>query len=93
VGSELRLKTQIPLSGMEEDSRKAFEEFQKLMTEVKRKVLDPVESNVLRHEPSAHFYQPLEQPARRTSQTLLTSAHRFDVRDNVEGQSIWQETI
>jgi tetratricopeptide (TPR) repeat protein len=37
--------------GMEEDSRKAFEQFQKLMTEEKRKVLDPVESNVLRHEP------------------------------------------
>jgi tetratricopeptide (TPR) repeat protein len=37
--------------GMEEDSRKAYQEFQKLMTEEKRKVLDPVESNVLRHEP------------------------------------------
>ena len=37
--------------GMEEDSRKAYQEFQKVMTEEKRNVLDPVESNVLRHEP------------------------------------------
>jgi Tfp pilus assembly protein PilF len=37
--------------GMEEDSRKAYQEFQKLMTEEKRKLLDPVERNVLRHEP------------------------------------------
>jgi tetratricopeptide (TPR) repeat protein len=37
--------------GMEEDSRRAYQEFQKIMTEGKRKVLDPVESNVLRHEP------------------------------------------
>jgi tetratricopeptide (TPR) repeat protein len=38
--------------GMAEDSRKAYQEFQKLMTEEKQKVLvDPVESNVLRHEP------------------------------------------
>ena len=37
--------------GREEDSRKAYQEFQKLMTEEKQKVLDPVESNVLRHEP------------------------------------------
>ena len=37
--------------GMAEDSRKAYQEFQKLMTEEKRKLLDPVERNVLRHEP------------------------------------------
>jgi tetratricopeptide (TPR) repeat protein len=37
--------------GMEEDSRKAYQEFQKLMGERKRKLLDPVETNVLRHEP------------------------------------------
>jgi hypothetical protein len=51
VGSKLRLKTQIPLSEMEEDSRKAYQEFQKVMAEEKQKVLDPVERNVLRHEP------------------------------------------
>ena len=37
--------------GMGEDSRKAFEEFQKVVTEEKRKWWDPIESNVLRHEP------------------------------------------
>jgi tetratricopeptide (TPR) repeat protein len=36
--------------GMEDDSRKAYQEFQKITAEEKRKLVDPLESNVVRHE-------------------------------------------
>jgi tetratricopeptide (TPR) repeat protein len=37
--------------GMEEDSQKAYQKFQKTTAEEKQKVMDPVESNVVQHEP------------------------------------------
>ena len=36
--------------GLEEDSTKAYQQFQKITVEEKQKVLDPVESNVVQHE-------------------------------------------
>ena len=36
--------------GSEEDSKKAYQQFQKITAEEKQKVLDPVESNVVQHE-------------------------------------------
>jgi len=37
--------------GMEEEYRKAYPEFQTLSLPQKRKLLDPVESNMIQHEP------------------------------------------